>query len=214
MSNQERSNSSRSYKRRTEDIKPPPSTLTVGQISRMCGVAPRTVVGWCSDKGLKCYHIAGSRERRIEIPWIVEFLSRYANPIPPCLISQFSLSCGCLAEDLKGINTLQCPNMCEFGARLEHGLWASVILGDVLGTDNLFTMIEYARTRLFKCAHIIAVVDPSKNPDEIKQCLRDPQKRYGVDCLVDRVICRPTNITNLAPYTPTLNGASHDTGSS
>lgn len=51
--------------------------LTVGQIAKAFGVAPRTVQGWCDRHNLSHYRIPGSQDRRIRGSDLFEFFRRF-----------------------------------------------------------------------------------------------------------------------------------------
>ena len=55
---------------------------TIGDVAKICNVAPRTVSQWF-DKGLLTgYRIPGSRDRRIPIDELACFMDAHNIPIP------------------------------------------------------------------------------------------------------------------------------------
>ncbi|HUV40694.1 MAG TPA: helix-turn-helix domain-containing protein [Sedimentisphaerales bacterium] len=58
------------------------NVLTTGDVANICNVAPRTVSQWF-DKGLLTgYRIPGSRDRRIPIAELAQFMAAHRIPIP------------------------------------------------------------------------------------------------------------------------------------
>lgn len=55
--------------------------LTIGQIAKLCCVAPRTVVGWVDSGELKGFRLPGSRDRRVDRENFIEFLDRVGMKI-------------------------------------------------------------------------------------------------------------------------------------
>lgn len=58
-----------------------PGVLTTGQVARICRVAPRTVSKWFDRGELSGYKIPGSRDRRIPLRTLVEFMRRHNIPM-------------------------------------------------------------------------------------------------------------------------------------
>lgn len=56
------------------------TVLTTGQVAKICSVAPRTVSKWFDQGHLKGYRIPGSKDRRIPLEALVQFMK--ANDIP------------------------------------------------------------------------------------------------------------------------------------
>lgn len=52
----------------------PNEVLTTGQISKLCGVAPRTVSKWFDNRTLRGYRIPGSQDRRVPVCTLHRFL--------------------------------------------------------------------------------------------------------------------------------------------
>ena len=58
------------------------NVLTTGDVAKICNVAPRTISKWF-DKGLlNGYRIPGSRDRRIPIAELAQFMAAHKIPIP------------------------------------------------------------------------------------------------------------------------------------
>ncbi len=55
--------------------------FTTGQISKFCGVAPRTVSKWFDSGALKGYRIPNSQDRRIPRPCLIQFLKANGFPL-------------------------------------------------------------------------------------------------------------------------------------
>lgn len=55
--------------------------LTTGEVAKICHVAPRTVSKWVDTGLLHGYRIPGSRDRRIPLSQLVEFMRAYGMPL-------------------------------------------------------------------------------------------------------------------------------------
>ena len=56
------------------------SVLTTGEVARICNVAPRTVSKWFDSGQLKGYRIPGSKDRRIPVDELVQFMRMHNMP--------------------------------------------------------------------------------------------------------------------------------------
>jgi excisionase family DNA binding protein len=54
--------------------------LTTGQVAKICNVAPRTVSKWFDSGQLRGYRIPGSKDRRIPVDQLVQFMKRHGIP--------------------------------------------------------------------------------------------------------------------------------------
>ena len=55
--------------------------LTTGEVARICHVAPRTVSKWFDTGKLRGYRIPGSRDRRIPISQLLQFMRIHGIPL-------------------------------------------------------------------------------------------------------------------------------------
>ncbi len=55
--------------------------LTTGEVARICHVAPRTVSKWFDSGKLRGYRIPGSRDRRIPLQQLMQFMRAYGMPL-------------------------------------------------------------------------------------------------------------------------------------
>jgi len=55
--------------------------LTTGEVARICHVAPRTVSKWFDTGKLRGYRIPGSRDRRIPVSQLVQFMRAHGMPL-------------------------------------------------------------------------------------------------------------------------------------
>ena len=55
--------------------------LTTGEVARICHVAPRTVSKWFDSGKLSGYRIPGSRDRRIPLAQLVQFMRTHGMPL-------------------------------------------------------------------------------------------------------------------------------------
>jgi len=55
--------------------------LTTGEVARICHVAPRTVSKWFDSGKLRGYRIPGSRDRRIPLGQLVQFMRAHGMPL-------------------------------------------------------------------------------------------------------------------------------------
>ncbi len=56
--------------------------LTTGNVAKICNVAPRTVSKWFDSGQLKGYRIPGSKDRRIPINELIQFMKLHNMPVP------------------------------------------------------------------------------------------------------------------------------------
>jgi len=56
------------------------TVLTTGEVAKICSVAPRTVSKWFDQGHLKGYRIPGSKDRRIPLEHLIQFMK--SNNIP------------------------------------------------------------------------------------------------------------------------------------
>ena len=56
------------------------SVLTTGEVAKICNVAPRTVSKWFDSGQLKGYRIPGSKDRRIPVDELVQFMRMHNMP--------------------------------------------------------------------------------------------------------------------------------------
>jgi len=54
--------------------------LTTGEVARICNVAPRTVSKWFDTGQLRGYRIPGSKDRRIPLEQLVQFMKSHGIP--------------------------------------------------------------------------------------------------------------------------------------
>ncbi len=55
--------------------------LTTGEVAKLCNVAPRTVSKWFDSGQLKGYRIPGSKDRRIPLNNLVQFMKAHGIPL-------------------------------------------------------------------------------------------------------------------------------------
>jgi excisionase family DNA binding protein len=55
--------------------------LTTGEVAKICNVAPRTVSKWFDSGQLKGYRIPGSKDRRIPVSGLVQFMKDHGIPL-------------------------------------------------------------------------------------------------------------------------------------
>lgn len=55
--------------------------FTVGEVARICKVAPRTVNKWFDSGRLRGYRIPGSQDRRIPREHLIRFLKEHGMPL-------------------------------------------------------------------------------------------------------------------------------------
>lgn len=54
--------------------------FSTGDIAKLCHVAPATVAKWVDSGQLRGYRIPGSRDRRVQRDYLLEFLKEYDLP--------------------------------------------------------------------------------------------------------------------------------------
>lgn len=55
--------------------------LTTGEVAKLCNVAPRTVSKWFDSGQLRGYRIPGSKDRRIPLPNLMQFMKAHGIPL-------------------------------------------------------------------------------------------------------------------------------------
>lgn len=55
--------------------------LTTGEVAKLCNVAPRTVSKWFDSGQLKGYRIPGSKDRRIPLSHLMQFMKAHGIPL-------------------------------------------------------------------------------------------------------------------------------------
>ncbi len=55
--------------------------LTTGEVAKLCNVAPRTVSKWFDSGQLKGYRIPGSKDRRIPLSNLMQFMKAHGIPL-------------------------------------------------------------------------------------------------------------------------------------
>ena len=55
--------------------------LTTGEVAKICNVAPRTVSKWFDSGQLKGYRIPGSKDRRIPVSGLLQFMKEHGIPL-------------------------------------------------------------------------------------------------------------------------------------
>lgn len=55
--------------------------MTTGEVAKICSVAPRTVSKWFDSGQLQGYRIPGSRDRRIPLAQLIEFMKAHGIPM-------------------------------------------------------------------------------------------------------------------------------------
>lgn len=51
--------------------------FTIGQVAKLCHVAPRTATKWFDSGRLKGYRIPGSQDRRVPREYLIRFLKEH-----------------------------------------------------------------------------------------------------------------------------------------
>ncbi len=59
----------------------PKDVLTTGDVARICNVAPRTVSKWFDTGALTGYRIPGSKDRRIPLAQLIQFMKLHGMPL-------------------------------------------------------------------------------------------------------------------------------------
>lgn len=91
--------------------------LTTGDVSRLCGVAARTVTNWCNSGDLPSYRV--NSDRRIEATDLRDFLRSRRMPVPPELHPPVALFAG-----------LPAPLLCDVATPFEDSGYESRVVPD------------------------------------------------------------------------------------
>ncbi|MBL8746554.1 MAG: response regulator [Phycisphaerae bacterium] len=62
-------------------MNPEKDVLTTGEVAKICNVAPRTVSKWFDSGQLKGYRIPGSKDRRIPLNNLLQFMKAHGIPM-------------------------------------------------------------------------------------------------------------------------------------
>lgn len=125
------------------------AVLTTGQVARICKVAPRTATKWFDSGQLRGYRIPGSKDRRIPLPNLREFLKKnqgMVNLTPRCVVICNSTL---LLQRLRQATADECefsahPSFFEAGLAAAEGV--NFLLVDVQGSlDCMRATIEAIR---------------------------------------------------------------------
>jgi len=116
--------------------------LTTGEVAKICHVAPRTVSKWFDSGKLRGYRIPGSRDRRIPLAQLIQFMRSHGMPLEGLeggetrvlFVDPDTDAAGSLAEKLAEANPYEAEvaaNGFEAGMRAER-LQPHVVFVDIL----------------------------------------------------------------------------------
>ena len=119
--------------------------LTTGEVAKICHVAPRTVSKWFDSGKLHGYRIPGSRDRRIPLAQLVQFMRAHGMPMEGLeggetrvlIVDPDTSAATAIAHDLaenKPYQTEVAANGFEAGMQAER-LQPHVIFVDVMAED-------------------------------------------------------------------------------
>lgn len=77
--------------------------LTTGEVAKICNVAPRTVSKWFDSGQLKGYRIPGSKDRRIPLNNLVQFMKVHGIPLDGVMSGKTRVL---VVDDEKDINDI------------------------------------------------------------------------------------------------------------
>lgn len=125
-----------------------PRALTTGQISRICGVAPRTVSKWFDSGRLKGYRLPGSTDRRVYADDLAAFMLGAGMRVPADLAPPPG------PVVIYGLSELVPPEGCtvaatafDLGALVGSGPIAAAVLGDDDGSQAVIAAAVLIRGR-------------------------------------------------------------------
>ena len=144
--------------------------LTTGEVAKICHVAPRTVSKWFDSGKLRGYRIPGSRDRRIPLAQLVQFMRDHGMPLEAVegnvtrvlIMDSDADGAAAVAESLSGDGRYDvhvAANDFEAGMRAEQFQPHAVLLdvmgdqkdaGEILG--NLRSNTSLAATRVVAVA--------------------------------------------------------------
>jgi two-component system, OmpR family, response regulator RpaA len=102
-------------------------SLTVGQLARLTGAAPRTVSKWFDAGLVKGYVLPGCQDRRIPLPNAIQFMRDRGMPIPAELLPALSLAFGLQPGELPDL--VHCDPF-DLGALVATQHVATAVVGD------------------------------------------------------------------------------------
>ena len=131
---------------------------TSGDVAAIARVAPRTVSKWIDAGKLRGYRIPGSLDRRVQVPDLVEFLTRAGIPVPRELMCGARVTYGItLSAAVPGwdvCDAFQLGELCTSKPIL------AAVLGDEMGVDAAVKAAAHIRRNNPEAA-VVFVLDPS-----------------------------------------------------
>lgn len=132
---------------------------TTGQVARMLGVAPKTVLGWCAGDMPHWRLPGGSRDRRIPHAKLIAWLVAKGVPLPPELQQRTLLVCPTVAlQNAYGHRADAATSVLDVGRKLDASYGCVII--DAVGTSDRYEVVQAAR-ELPNC-HIVVIL-----PDDV-----------------------------------------------
>ena len=169
--------------------------LTTGEGARICHVAPRTVSKWFDSGQLRGYRIPGSRDRRIPLSHLLQFMRIHGMPLRELeghtlriLIVDPDESAEAIAADLSGSDRYEirtASNDFEAGMLAgefePHVMLVNAAAGDRKILDNLRANPNLAATK------VVALAGP----------LTAGQRQRVLDEGFDLLLCRPYELRDV-----------------
>lgn len=170
--------------------------FTVGQVAKICKVAPRTVSKWFDSGRLRGYRIPGSQDRRIPREHLIRFLKEHGMPLgeleDESLIKVLLVfSDGVVRRELEEAGNgefkiLTAASGFEAGIQIESMVPDCVVVDCCASIDDAVKVAESMRAVLLLECPILAFSDAESAP---KECTKPPFKA---------VVQKRDNMTNLA----------------
>ncbi len=173
--------------------------LTTGEVAKICHVAPRTVSKWFDSGKLHGYRIPGSRDRRIPLAQLVQFMRAHGMPLEGLeggetrvlIVDPDTSAAAAIAQDLaenKPYQAAVAANGFEAGMQAER-LQPHVIFVDVMaeGVDAAEILRNLRANSSLETTRVIAVGGT----------LTAGQKQALVRQGFDAVISKPYDIEQL-----------------
>lgn len=135
-------------KARDKIVTTPQKTYTTGAVSKMLGVAPRTVSKWCDSEKLPSFRIPGSEHRRIYEDDLRKFVVEGGMVLPEELVDVQLVSFGLEHPVGQGFRSAF-----ELGAYCGQHHVMRAVVGDTEGLSTALEAVRFLRGR--GCARIV-----------------------------------------------------------
>lgn len=125
--------------------------LTSGQAASLCGVSPRTITVWCDKGKLKYYRLPLSKDRRIYVRDLVDFMRKNSIPIPSEIAPDSQIRFGVNSWEWPKFQHVSLVSLAKLIANQPISM---AVIGDLEGRDLARAAARMIRDDCPKC-HIV-----------------------------------------------------------